>query len=67
LHSSDENNTIKLKLLHNNNNDDESFLLNGLVTFKLDKLKNAKNDTVYFTVESVDYANETHTYNSMYN
>lgn len=66
LHPSDENNTVRLKLLHNNNNDDENYLLNGLVTFKLDKLKNAESDSVYFTVESVDYADETHTYKGMY-
>ncbi|HKK81488.1 MAG TPA: NigD-like C-terminal domain-containing protein [Prolixibacteraceae bacterium] len=66
LQSSDSKKTVNLKLLHNNNNDDESYLLNGLVTFKLNKLKTQESDSVYFTVESVDYADETHTYNGTF-
>lgn len=66
LNTSGNENTIKLKLLHNNNNDDERFLLNGLVTFKLNKIRTEESDSVYFTVESEDYSGQTYTYNGMY-
>lgn len=57
-----ENEPVELLLRHNANNDDERYVLNGLVTFKLDSLFTFNSDSVSYVVKSTRYDNKIQTF-----
>lgn len=46
---------VELEFRHNANNDDLAYYLKGIVTFKLDKIIESKNDTINFIVNWIGY------------
>lgn len=57
---------VELEFRHNNNNDENSYLMDGMVTFQLDKLRKEDKNTIDFIVNSSDLNNENHTYTGTY-
>lgn len=61
-----EDQPFELEFRHNDNGDDLVYSMNALVSFDLSSLKVAGLDSVRFTVKSVDYDDQVHTFNGVY-
>lgn len=61
-----EGQPFELEFRHNDNGDDLVYSMNALVSFDLSSLKVAGRDSVLFTVKSVDYDDQVHTFNGVY-
>jgi hypothetical protein len=57
---------IELNLLHNANNDEEVYLMNGIVTFKLDTLQEFGNDSIQFIIKSINLTGEEQNFTGTY-
>lgn len=64
--TNNNNENVELQLHHNANNDEQTYKLNGIVSFSLTELAKIPADSVNYTVWWTDYENTKHQYHGVF-